>query len=442
MTIDNAERHGQHGDDYSCELGLAVQTNTTAFFNAIALGQEKPVRNFIEQYPGISDTPNEHGETPLIAAVRADKPVIVRDLLWNGAKVNALANYLQDGQSHPVLRTALQVAAAEGKLHMIRILRENRADVFLYAPDGFNALQLAADNGHQDVVGHIQKAYAGAIGRSLIAPGDPTPVDVADTSDIPPVDCQEPVKRVSTQRLQIRSEKSLDCFSWAISISKLILDNPPPTVISAITNVLVNKPKETKETQQLRKDVKSWCQQQIQEFSTRIQKGMDHADHRIKEVAGLATKTPERTQQLMKRAPNAMWTIMLYIGTVLHKLGIKAPDLLKQMAAIVQAIAKAIASIQAATLYSIKTVLSTIHSVFAEISKCLLALVARMKQAAHVMLQSGTGSLNKVIMIFAALALGICILFSKRAKGLLQAPGKLAKKGVRDMLGLMSPQMI
>ncbi|KAM0513606.1 hypothetical protein ACHAPE_007656 [Trichoderma viride] len=438
MTIDNAERHGQRGDDYPCEPVHAVQTeNTAIFFKAIALGQESQVRNFIEQYPEISDTPNDYGETPLIAAVRADKPVIVRDLLWNGAKVDALANYLQDGQSHPVLRTALQVAAAEGKLPMIGILRENRADVFLYAPDDSNALQLAAINGHQSVVERIQRAYAGAIGRPPVAPGGPTPVDVADTSDIPPVDCQEPVKRASTQRLQMRSEKNLDCLSWGIP--KFILDNTPPTVISAITNVLVDKQKETRK---LRKDVKLWCQEQIQEFPTRMQKGMDLADRRIKEAAGLATKTPESTLQLMKRAPNATWTVMLYIGTVLHKLGIIAPDLLKQMTAIVQAIAKAVASIQAATLYSIKTVLSTIHSVFAEISKGLLALVARMKQVGHAMLQSGTGSLNKVIMIFAALALGICILFSKRAKGLLQAPGKLAKKGVQEMLGLMGPKLM
>lgn len=438
MTIDNAERHGQRGDDYTHAFSHAVQTNTTAnFFTAIALGEESVAKNFIEQYPEISDMPNEHGETPLIAAVHADKPVIVRDLLWNGAKVDALANYLQEGQRRPALRTALQVAATEGKLHMIRILRENRADVFVYAPDGANALQLAAGNGHQSVVEHIQRAYAGTIGRSPVTSSGPTPVDVADTSDNPPVDCQEPAKRVSTQCLQRRSEKNLDCISWAIP--QFIIDRTPPTVISAINNVLVDKPKEAR---LLRKNVRLWCQEQIQDLPTRVQQGMDLADRRIKEAAGLATKTPVSTRQLMKRAPNGIWTVMLYIGTVLHKLGIIAPELLKQMTSIVQAIAKAIANIQAATLYSIKTVLSTIHSVLTEVSKGLLALIARMKQASSAMLQSGMGSLKKVTMIFAALALGICILFSKRARGLLQAPGKLAKKGVRDMLGLMGPQMV
>lgn len=413
MTIDNAERHGQRGDDYTHAFSHAVQTNTTAnFFTAIALGEESVAKNFIEQYPEISNMLNEHGETPLIAAVHADKPVIVRDLLWNGAKVDALANYLQEGQRRPALRTALQVAATECKLHMIRILRENRADVFVYAPDGANALQLAASNGHQSVVEHIQRAYAGTIGRSPVTSGGPTSDD-------------------------IRSEKNLDCLSWAIP--QFILDRTPPTVISAINNVLVDKPKEAR---LLRKNVRLWCQEQIQDLPTRVQQGMDLADRRIKEAAGLATKTPVSTRQLMKRAPNGIWTVMLYIGTVLHKLGIIAPELLKQMTSIVQAIAKAIASIQAATLYSIKTVLSTIHSVLTEVSKGLLALIARMKQASSAMLQSGMGSLKKVTMIFAALALGICILFSKRARGLLQAPGKLAKKGVRDMLGLMGPQMV
>ncbi|EHK44692.1 uncharacterized protein TrAtP1_002808 [Trichoderma atroviride] len=432
MTADNAERPGQRGDDYSCDLGHAVQTNTTAdFFAAIALGQESLVRNFIEQYPKISDAPNEHGETPLIAAVRADKPVIVRDLLWDGAKVNAFANYFQQGQSSPDSRTALQVAAAEGKLHMIRILRENRADVFLNAPDDVNALQLAAGNGHQSVVEHIQKAYAGAIGRPRVAPGGSTPDDRANTPDIPPVDRQEPVKHVSAQCFQTRKEKNLDCITWAIP--KFILDKTPPTVISAITNVIVDKPKETR---LLRKNVKSWCQEQIRDFPARVQKGRDLVDRGAKEALGLVTKTPEGTLQLMKRAPNALWTIMLYIGTMLRKLGIVAPYLLEQMTAIVQAIAKAIASIRAATLYSIKTVLSTIHSVFIEIPKRLVALVAQLKQTSCAMLQTRMGSLNKVIMIFAALALGICIIFSKRAWGLLRAPGKLAKKGVQEMMGL------
>ncbi|KAM0454835.1 hypothetical protein ACHAPV_008208 [Trichoderma viride] len=437
MAIDNAERYGQRADNYLSEAGLAVQTNTTAdFFDAIALGQESLIREFIEQHPEISNTPNDHGETPLIAAVRADKPEIVRDLLWNGAKVNALAYCSHQGQSSPASRTALQVAAAEGKLHMIRILRENRADVFLNAPDGVNALQLAAGNGHKSVVEHIQKAYAGAIGRPRVALGGSTPDDLTVTTKIHPVHRQEPVKHLSAQCVQKRNEKNLDCIAWAIP--KFILDKTPATVISAITSV-VDKPNEVR---LLRKNVKKWCQEQIQEFPARVQKGKDLVDRATNEALWLATKTPETTWQLMKRAPNAIWTIMLYIGTVLRKLGSLAPDLLKQMTAIVQAIAKAIATIQAATLYNIKNVLTTIHSVFTEVSKGLLALVAQLRQTSCAMLQSGMGSLNKVIMIFAALALGICILFSKRARGLLQAPGNLAKKGVKEMLGLMIPKVM
>ncbi|UKZ93091.1 uncharacterized protein TrAFT101_008021 [Trichoderma asperellum] len=142
----------------------AVQmANTADFFNSIALGQESLVRDFIIQDSEILNMPNEHGETPLIVAVRADKPAIVRDLLWNGAKVDALGCYCQEGQNTPALRTPLQVAAAEDKLHMIRILRENRADVFFTAPDGVNALQLATSNGHESITDHIRSAYISAI---------------------------------------------------------------------------------------------------------------------------------------------------------------------------------------------------------------------------------------------------------------------------------------
>ncbi|KAK1246322.1 hypothetical protein MKX08_000124 [Trichoderma sp. CBMAI-0020] len=434
MAIDNVERHGQRGD-YSCDLAHAVQTTaTTDFFDAIAHGEEGRVRNFIEQCPEICDAPNEHGETPLIAAVRADKPVIVRDLLWNGAKVNALANYTQQGQNSPASRTALQVAAAEGKLHMIRILRENRADVFLNAPDEVNALQLAAGNGHQSVVEHIQRAYAGAIRRSPVAPADSTPDDLANTK-IHPVDRQEPVKHVSAQCVQMRNGKNSEFIIWAVR--RFVLDKTPPTVISAKKNVLEDKPKGTS---LFGENMKLWCQGQIKKLPTGVQKGIDLVDRGTRDALGLVTKAPAGTLQLMKRAPNALWTIMLCIGTMLRKLGLVAPYLLGQMTAVVQAIAKAIASIRAATLYSIKTVLSTIHSVFKEIPKMLVALVARLRQTSCAMLQAGIGSLNKVVMIFAALALGVCILFSKRAWGVLRAPTEIAKKGVREMLGLMGPR--
>lgn len=438
MAIDNAERHGQRGDDYSSEPGYAVQTENTAdFFEAIASGQEGLVNEFIEQNPEISNTPNEHGETPLIAAVRADKLVIVRDLIWGGAKVNVFANYSQQGQTSQTLRTPLQVAATEGKLHMISALRENRADVFLVAPDGFNALQLATNNGHESVVDHIQRAYAGTIGSPCVAPNGVTPDSSTDATEVCSVDCQRSVKDDPTQHVQERHEKSLSCITWAIP--KFILDKTPTTIISAITNVLVDNPKEI---QQCRKNVKLWCQEQIQEFSTRVKRGTDLADRRTKEAVELVTKTPERAWQLMKRAPNAIWTIMLCIGTMLRKLGGMAPYLLKQMTTAVQIIVKAVASIfKAATLHGIKGGVSTIsQTVFKELSKGLLGLVARLRQTSHAVLQTAVGSLTKAIIIFAALTLGICILFSKRTWGLLRAPEKLAKKGVREILELMGLQ--
>ncbi|KAL7897358.1 hypothetical protein HDV63DRAFT_262168 [Trichoderma sp. SZMC 28014] len=434
MTIDNAERPGQRGVDYVVHSSLAVQTDTAAdftaadLFNAIALGQEDIVRNFVEKYPETSNTPNEHGETPLIAAVRVNEPEIVRHLLWNGAKVDVLGNYSQGGQSCEIMRTALQVAAAEGKLDIIRILRENRADVFLYAPDGANALQLAAANNHQSVVEHIQKAYAGNIGRSLVTRSDSKLDDHTDITEVHPV---------PAQRVQERNERNLDCITWAIP--KFILDKTPTTVISAINNVLVDRPKEVR---LLRKNVKAWCQEQIQDFPARLQKGLDLVDRETKDALGLATKIPERTGQLMKRAPNAFWTIMMYIGTLFSKIGSIAPYLLKQITAIVQTIAKAMATVQAATISSIKGIMSSIRSVFTQVFKGLLALVARLKQAKCAMLETGMSSLNKIIMIFAALALGLCILFSKRTGGLLQAPANLAKKGVQEMLGLMGPKMM
>jgi hypothetical protein len=435
MAIDNAERNGQRGDNYTCEFGHEVETNSTAdFFNSIALGQENLVRDFIEQYPEISNTPNEHGETPLIAAVRADKPTIVRDLLWNGAKVDTLAKYSRQDQSGQAWRTALQVAAAEGKLHMIRILRENRANVFLIAPDGVTALQLARSKKHESVVEHIQKAYASIIGSSLVAQSGLKPNGLTDAAD--PVGCQRPVKLVPAQCVQKHKKSSI--ITWAVP--KFVLDKTPTTVISAI-NVLADKPQETR---LLRRNVKLWCQEQIQKFPTRGQKGIDLADRGTKGAVELVMKTPEGALTVMKRTPNAIWTIMLYIGMALCKLGDIAPFLFKQLKSVAQTIAKAVASIpQAVTLHGIQQGFNAVlQTVITEISKHLAALVAEVKQTYQAMLQAIVGSLKKIIIIFAALTLGICILFSKRAWGLLQAPAKLAKKGMQELLERMGPKIM
>lgn len=420
MAIHNMERHSQRGDDYPSERGCAVQVENTAdFFKSIALGQESLAKDFIEQDSDASNTPNEHGETPLIAAIHADYPAIVRDLLWNGAKVDALGYYSQEGQNNRALRTPLQVAAAEGKLHMIRILRENRADVFYTAPDGVTALQLATDNGHEAVVAHIRNAYA----RS------------------PPV---APARHQRTSGERHRdccprghNEKSPECITWATwAIPKFIIDNTPKTIITAISNVLGDEP--PKNLLYCNR-VESWCQEQIREFPTRVKRGVDLADHGIKEVAGFVTKTPERTWRLMKRTPNAMWTIMLYIGMGLLKLGRIAPYLVKQMTSIVQTIVKTVASIfQAITLRGIKSGFRAIlQTVFAKVLKDLSWFVTGMRRASGAILQTTVGSLKKVVITFAALTLGICILFSKQTWGLLQAPRKLAKKGVQEILESM-----
>ncbi|PTB38554.1 hypothetical protein M441DRAFT_59825 [Trichoderma asperellum CBS 433.97] len=437
MAIDNMERHGQRSDDYPSGHGRLVQAENTAdFFNSIALGQEGVVRDFIEQDSEISNTPNEHGETPLIAAVRADKPVIVRDLLWNGAKVDALGCYCQEGQNTRAWRTPLQVAAAEGKLHMIRILRENRADVFFAAPGGVNALQLATSNGHESVVDHIQRAYVSIRGH-LVTPDGVTSDGLTDAAEIYPTDSQRSAEGGQAQHTRLLNEKRFGCITWGIP--KTILHKASKTIVSTLSNVLEDRPKKT---QLCRKNVELWCQENFQVLPACVKRGIDLVDRGVKEAAGLVTKTPERTWQLMKRIPNAMWTIMLYIGMVLRKLGKIAPRLLKQMTAIVQTIAKAVANIfQAARLRGIKNCFSSmLETVLTEVTKSLSWLVTGLKQTTRAILQAVTGSLKKVVIIFAALTLGICILFSNRTWGLLQASGKQAKKGIQDILESMGPK--
>ncbi|KXJ86635.1 ankyrin repeat-containing domain protein, partial [Microdochium bolleyi] len=127
------------------------------------------------------DVTDDIGTTPLILAIHTGNANMVRCLLQLGAQVNALAAYGDDGDAatrhgrlymrsqserpYP-LRTALQVAAFEGNMVLVKLLMtEFGADDSIIAPDGQHALRLAAEKGHREIVAYLPSRRGGEFRR-------------------------------------------------------------------------------------------------------------------------------------------------------------------------------------------------------------------------------------------------------------------------------------
>ncbi|KAK1829901.1 ankyrin repeat domain-containing protein 50 [Podospora conica] len=104
------------------------------------------------------DVPDATGATPLIAAVAAGSGPSLCALLNLGADPNRFG--VHAGRK----RTPLMVAAALGRLALVKVLVEDfGADDALVAPDdGYIALRLAAEAGHREVVAYLPARRAGA----------------------------------------------------------------------------------------------------------------------------------------------------------------------------------------------------------------------------------------------------------------------------------------
>ncbi|CAK7243588.1 MAG: hypothetical protein STHCBS139747_005114 [Sporothrix thermara] len=125
----------------------------------------------------------DNGATPLLVAVDAGDANMVRTLVSLGANINHMArppdlrrfDDVDRSQRHKfrwgldneldrrVRRTPLMLAAAQGRIALVRLLwQELHADDALIAPDGYTALRLAAHARHRDIVALLPARHGGA----------------------------------------------------------------------------------------------------------------------------------------------------------------------------------------------------------------------------------------------------------------------------------------
>lgn len=144
-----------------------------SFFAAVGARNAEAVALLVARGLVSPDVRDATGRTPLIAAVEAgDNGTLVRLLAGLGAGVDTIGTSTSTsagpssgaagGQS--ALRTPLMVAAARGRLPLVRLLVEELgADDGIVAPgDGQLALRLAAEAGHREVVDYLPARRGGA----------------------------------------------------------------------------------------------------------------------------------------------------------------------------------------------------------------------------------------------------------------------------------------
>lgn len=158
----------------------------TALFAYVSVADTQGIAHLVRDQGLVSpDCPNENGETPLLAAIRARSAPTARTLLSLGADPNlpgtppaaAWDDDNDGGESERVPKTQsqgrgragaggitpLMLASATGQLAIVKLLfGEFSADDSIVGPRGETALWLAARSGHREVVAYLPTRRAGA----------------------------------------------------------------------------------------------------------------------------------------------------------------------------------------------------------------------------------------------------------------------------------------
>ncbi|KAF2651399.1 ankyrin [Lophiostoma macrostomum CBS 122681] len=146
------------------------------FFDALTTKKDEIVAVMIESGIVTTETTNQYGRTPLLAAIEAGNIRTVQQLMDFDANVNALG--IMRGMPPPYYssrkkqkrditwRTPLMVAAEKGNLTIVKLLMETYgADDSMIAPDGELALRIASSNGHREIVNYLPLRRGGGFRR-------------------------------------------------------------------------------------------------------------------------------------------------------------------------------------------------------------------------------------------------------------------------------------
>ncbi|KAK4078332.1 uncharacterized protein Triagg1_3348 [Trichoderma aggressivum f. europaeum] len=391
----------------------------TNFFHYITQKQADVVSDIIANGFVSPDTPNDRGETPLITAVSNNDAAMVRLLVSLGATIDGYGSYSQYEDNHrtKVERTPLQVAAAEGKLGIVKILRELGADDSLIAPDGAMALRLAAENGHREVVEHLPTRRGGAWKRWKVT------------------------HEKQMRRIRRILEKIGSVFKFLLwTVPKFLLWTVPKHIIKTVPKaIFVTIPREI---WQRRHKVGPWCKRQITKFPSRVKRAAKLAGDGIKDAGKTIQKIPGKIWQILKRIPGAIWTIISWIGKGLGKVGTAAFNILKRVASLIHTTVQAMVGFfQAITLDDIANGFRAIlRAIFIDFPKAAAYLATTFGETSLKVLGYVLGSFGKGIFYAFALVFLLLRRLPRKVWQMLVACVVSMGKGVEELLVWINPK--
>ncbi|KAL7914234.1 hypothetical protein GGI35DRAFT_238030 [Trichoderma velutinum] len=406
--------------DVTAERSDATNQEIVAnFFHYIAQKQVDVVSDIIANGFVSPDTPNDQGETPLIVAISNNDAAMVRLLVSLGATVDGYGSYSHhDGENQTkVQRTPLQVAAAEGKLGIVKILRELGADDSHIAPDGAMALRLAAENGHREIVEYLPTQRGGAWKRWKVTH-------------------EKQMRRI--RRILEKIGSVFKFFFW--TVPKFLLWTVPKKIITTVPKtIFVTIPKEIWER---RHKVMPWCKRQITKFPGRMKKAAKFAGQEMKEAGKAIQKMPGKVWQILKRIPGALYIILSWMGKGLGKIGTAAFNVLKRVASMVHTTIQAVVSFfRAITLQDIANSLRAIlRAIFIDLPKAAAYFVTTFGKTSLKVLGAVLGSFGKGIFYTLALVVFLLRWLPTKIWQLLVACGVSIGKGVEELLVWINPK--
>ncbi|KAK5655466.1 hypothetical protein OQA88_5737 [Cercophora sp. LCS_1] len=240
------------------------------------------------------DIPNAIGETPLIASIIAGNGTMLCTLISLGATPNFY------GRFEGVERTPLMVAAALGRLALVKLLREDfGADDGIIAPDGQLALRLAADRGHREVVDYLPVRRGGAWRRWKVH------------------------HEVAVRRIKAAGRNIYRFF-------KFFLWDVPRFFVWSCPKHLVVLPlyKGCKYCWENRGRFGGWCQRQVKALPGRVKRVGKRVWEGTKKMPGVVWRGTKAVGRFLTRVPGYLKRLAVWIWGVIKKI----PDAMKTVA--------------------------------------------------------------------------------------------------------------
>lgn len=393
-----------------------------SFFSAIEAGHDDVVADFISRGWVSPDIPNNTGETPLIAAVRAGKTPMVSRLVALGAAVNAFGAVKCQGETFSRApeyskRTPLMVAAEHGHLALVRVLMDDYgADDSLIAPDGAMALRLAAINGHREIVAFLPTRRGGALLRWKTAHRKE----------------MERVKRAYKRLLRFATY-----LLW--KVPKFFVYDIPKGVARGIWN--------------RRQKMADWCKKAIKELPTNIKKGALALPRNIKRASKAAWRCIKKIPPFLKRVAVAIWKLIQSIPGAVKILFNWLGQGLKSIGEAIANVALRLFSLLHTVFMAVVTFFQwltfkdiwdgfcyLLHAMFVDAPKAIAAFIVAFGQTAYDILKALFGTLGKCIWYIIAGILWLIQYIPRRIWQIIEALGRSAVEGYREVVAFTNPK--